>query len=69
MKPARVTATLYEQMRSDDFQLVGAPRSGDPNIPPRVIDHLKQLRSALKEFHGQVHQDIKAVDAALDEWR
>ena len=65
MKPSRVTATLYEQMRSDDFHLVGAPRSGDPNILPRVIDHFKQLRSALKEIHGQVQQDIKA----LDEWR
>lgn len=69
VKPSRVTVALYEQMRADEFQPAVPMRQGDPNVLPRVLDHLKQLRSALKEIHGQVQQDIKVVDAALDEWR
>ncbi len=69
VKPSRLTVALYDQMRLDEFHSPGPPRGGDPNVLPRVRDHLKQLRSALKEIHVQVQQDIKAVDAALDEWR
>jgi len=73
VKPSRLTMALYEQMRSDEFHSPAPAPEGkrdiDPNVLPRVIDHLKQLRSKLKEIHGQVQQDIKAVDAALDDWR
>jgi len=69
VKPSRLTTALYEQMRLDEFQSPGPPQGGDPNVLPRVRDHLKQLRCALKEIHVQVQQDIKAVEAALDEWR
>ncbi|MEP6637634.1 MAG: BTAD domain-containing putative transcriptional regulator [Acidobacteriota bacterium] len=73
VKPSRLTASLYEQMRLDEFHSpVVAPegkRDVDPTVLPRVVEHLKQLRCKLKEIHGQVQQDIKTVDAALDEWR
>ena len=73
VKPSRQTTTLYEQMRLDEFQVAAQSAEGarvaDPRVIPRVIDHLKQLRQALKEIHGQVQQDIKAVEAALDGWR
>src|SRR6266496_4818324 len=64
VKPSRLTVALYDQMRLDEFHSPGPPRGGDPNVLPRVRDHLKQLRSALKEIHVQVQQDIKAADAA-----
>jgi len=73
VKPSRQTVALYEQMRLDEFSTVSpAPdsqRRGDPNVLPRVINHLKRMRRSLKEIHGQVQEDIKAVDAALDDWR
>jgi DNA-binding SARP family transcriptional activator len=73
VKPSRHTVALYEQMRLDEFHSVAAPTEGqrrvDPSVLPTVINHLKQLRRALKEIHGHVQQDIKAVEAALDKWR
>jgi len=69
VKPSRLTVTLFEQMRLDEFHSPGPPRGGDSSLLPRIRDHLKQMRTALKEIHGQVQQDIKAVEAALDKWR
>lgn len=73
VKPSRLTTALYEQMRLDEFHSPAAVPEGkrdvDPNVLPRVIDHLKQLRSKLKEIHGHMQQDIKAIDAMLDKWR
>src|SRR5436190_19488575 len=69
VKPSRLTARLYEQMKLDEFYSSPAAtevkREFDPNVLPRMIDDLKQLRSKLKEIHGQVQQEIKAVDAVL----
>lgn len=73
VKPSRYTVALYEQMRSDEFQGAIKPSDGqresDQTVLPTVIDHLKKLRQALKVIHGHVQQDIKAVDAALNDRR
>jgi hypothetical protein len=69
VNPSRHTVALCEQMRLDEFNSASPPPGGrrhvDPSVLPRVINHLKQMRCALKGIHGQVQEDIKA----LDDWR
>jgi len=71
--PSRRTDALCQQMRQDEFQTASSKpadiQRNSPNVIPRVINHLTQLRRTLKQIHNQVQQDIKAVDAALDQWR
>ncbi len=73
VNPSRHTVVLYEQMRLDEFHNLAKPpdlqSESNPSVLPTVIDHLKQMRRVLKGIHGRVQEDIKAVDAALDEWR
>lgn len=73
VRPSNRTRTIYEKMRADEFRTSESDAEvalvETTNVLPKVIDHLKQLRWALKEIHGQVQQDIKAVDAVLDNWR
>jgi len=73
VKPSRVTAALYDQIRLDEFQAVVArpavPPNGDSSVLPKVIDHLKHVRQVLIKIQGQVQKDIKAVEEALDGWK
>jgi DNA-binding SARP family transcriptional activator len=73
VKPSRHTIAVYEQMRLDEFQAATSipdrQRLDDPSVVHTVINHLKRMRRSLKEIHGRVQEDIKAVDKALDDWR
>jgi len=73
VKPSRLTMTLYEQIRLDEFQsgVSGptVPASGDSNVLPKVIDHLKHVRRLLIRIQAEVQNDIKAVEQALNDWK
>ena len=73
VKPSRLTGALYDQIRLDEFHAVVArpavPANGDPSVLSEVIDHLKDVRKVLIKIQGQVQQDIKAVEQALDGWK
>ena len=73
VKPSRLTVALYDKIRSDDLYAVVAQPSigtnGDPNLLPRVIDHLKHLRRLLIKIQSQVRNDLKTIEEALDDWK
>ncbi len=73
VKPSRLTVEVYNQIRLDEFHAVVTPAAvgtnGDSSVIPRVIDHLKHLRQMLIKIQGQVQNDIKAVEQALDKWK
>jgi DNA-binding SARP family transcriptional activator len=73
VKPSRLTVTLYDQIRLDEFQAVisgpTVPTNGDSTVPPKVIDHLKQVRRVLIKIHGEIQNEINAVNQALINWK
>lgn len=75
--PVLVTSTTAIAKPADDsLPLAATPAviasptaTQDPSMLPKVIDHLKQLRQVLKEIHGEVQKDIKAIESVLGGWR
>jgi DNA-binding SARP family transcriptional activator len=73
IRPAARTASLYQQIRADQFAntpplpVVAAKPSGTAAAPlAEALAHLRQLQSALAGVQRQVCQDIQAVEQALN---
>ena len=71
VKPARKTAHLFEQIRSDQLdttQLLS--ESGEPQGAPisqirEALGRLRQVKTALVDFHRQIKHDIQALEVLL----
>jgi len=67
--PSRLTVTLRDQIRLDQFQPAAnrTPVQADDDLQalPRVIERLKNLRQALMRIHAQVQDDINELNEAL----
>jgi DNA-binding SARP family transcriptional activator len=71
VKPARKTTALFEQIRDDHVELV-APLSASngPQEPPAsqirdALGCLRQVRTALVDFHRQIKHDIQSLEVLL----
>ena len=70
VRPARKTANLFEQIRSDQFaDGISAFDSGGmaaPNSQIReALGRLRQVKTALVDFHRQIKHDIQALEVLL----
>ena len=67
VKPAKWTASLYEQLRSD--QLQDAPPDARPTLVSDVapVGNINRLQSLLNEFHNEVQLYINASGSGTGE--
>src|SRR5262249_9952145 len=71
VKPARKTASLLEQIRSDQLDsLTATSTSGENPAAPisqirDALCRLKQVKIALVDFHRQIKHDIQALEVLL----
>ncbi len=71
--PAKRTAALYEQIRSDqlyDLTLAPAETVTTPEVSdsplPKVLERLKRRQQVLTNVQRQIQQDIQAMELALN---
>lgn len=70
VKPARKTSGLFEQIRSDRLETqplsVSCEQQGTSGPQLReALGCLRQVKSALADFHRQIKHDIQALEALL----
>jgi len=71
VKPARKTSQLFEQIRSDRLEPgYPLPGSEDPRDAPvsqicEALGRLKQVKTALVDFHRQIKHDIQALEVLV----
>ena len=71
VKPARKTSQLFEQIRSDHLDIVYPPSEvGDLQGAPisqirEALGRLRQVKTALVDFHRQIKQDIQALEVLV----
>lgn len=71
VKPARKTSQLFEQIRSDRLEPTD-PLSGSANLQGapvspicEALGRLRQVKTALVDFHRQIKHDIQALEVIV----
>jgi DNA-binding SARP family transcriptional activator len=71
VKPDRRTATLYQQIKTDDCppNPSDAPPPAEPSTLslPQLLTRLRRLQKNLSDAQQQLQQDIKAVELIVDD--
>ena len=71
VKPARKTSQLFDQIRSDRLEAVYPPSAfGDSQGAPisqirEALGRLRQVKTALVDFHRQIKHDIQALEVLV----
>lgn len=70
VKPDKLTAALYQKIRSDQTEAPPPPAAAaEPPAPPSLADvlgHLKQIQSILAEIQGRARKDIRPDELTLN---
>jgi DNA-binding SARP family transcriptional activator len=70
VKPARKTSQLFEQIRSDRLEAAYPSATPDSQSTPlpqirEALGRLRQVKSALVDFHRQIKHDIQALEVLV----
>jgi len=70
VKPARKTSQLFEQIRSDRLETAYPTATSDSQSTPipqirEALGRLRQVKTALVDFHRQIKHDIQALEVLV----
>jgi DNA-binding SARP family transcriptional activator len=70
VKPGRRTDALYHQIRADEFPAPSIERTPEPErltSLAQVLRRFQRVQTAVVDLHGQIQQDIQALQRSLEE--